>query len=151
MTVEEVVEEVRQYGCPWVCLTGGEPTLYNIKPLCDALHNAGFLLQMETNGQHPRPDWKIDHITVSPKESEGGHLADWYRENAAEFKVVIDTPEDIERARRYADPSLPDAPLLYLQPNALNPEAVRLCIDAIKAEPARFRLSLQTHKLLDIP
>ena len=45
----------------------------------------------------------------------------------------------------------PGGPALYVQPNALNLDAVRLCIDAVKAHPGRLRLSLQTHKLLHIP
>ena len=150
MTVDEIVAEVLSYGCPWVCLTGGEPTLFDLQPLCDALHAHELSLQIETNGQHPRPSWNLDHITVSPKESEGGQLAPWYLDHAAEFKVVVDNGGDIERARTYPTPGWPGGPLLYLQPNALNPDAVRLCIDAIKADPARFRLSLQTHKLLEI-
>ena len=151
MTVDEIVTEVLGYSCPWVCLTGGEPTLFDLQPMCEALHSHGLSLQIETNGQHPRPTWNLDHITVSPKESEGGQLAPWYLHHAAEFKVVVDNADDIERARAYSTPGRPGGPLLYLQPNALNPDAVRLCIEAIKSDPARFRLSLQTHKLLEIP
>ncbi|MBC8103772.1 MAG: 7-carboxy-7-deazaguanine synthase QueE [Cytophagales bacterium] len=150
MTVDEIVDEVIGYGCPWVCLTGGEPTLFDLQPLCDRLHAHSFFLQIETNGQHPRPSWRLDHITVSPKESEGGHLHPWYQDHAMEFKVVIDTPADLERARAYPAAGHPGGPLLYLQPNALNPDAVSLCIEAVKADPTRLRLSLQTHKLLQI-
>ncbi len=151
MTVEAIVDEALSYHCPWVCLTGGEPTLYQLQPLCDALHAAGLRLQVETNGQHPRPDWRLNHITVSPKESEGGRLHPWYLENATEFKYVVDAPEDVERALANPNAGYPNGPTLYLQPNALNPSAVRLCIDAVLAHPTRLRLSLQTHKILTIP
>lgn len=151
MTASEVVAEVLAYGCPWVCLTGGEPTLYDLKDLCDRLHTAGLKLQVETNGQHPRPSWGLDHVTVSPKESEGGKLHPWYLDHATEFKVVVDGPEDVERALAYGAPGRPGGPLLFVQPNALNPAAVALCIEAVKAHPDRLRLSLQTHKLLEIP
>lgn len=151
MTASEVVAEVLAYGCPWVCLTGGEPTLYDLKDLCDRLHTAGLKLQVETNGQHPRPSWGLDHVTVSPKESEGGKLHPWYLDHATEFKVVVDGPEDVERALSYGAPGRPGGPLLFVQPNALNPAAVALCIEAVKAHPDRLRLSLQTHKLLEIP
>jgi organic radical activating enzyme len=150
-TVEEIVAEVLPFDCPWVCLTGGEPTLYDLLPLCDALHNAGLSIQLETNGQHPRPTWRVDHTTVSPKESEGGRLHAWYHEHATEFKYVIDGPEDIERAAANPTAGRPGGPALYLQPNALNPDAINVCIAAILREPNRFRLSLQTHKLLQIP
>lgn len=151
MTVEEVADEALSYGCPWVCLTGGEPTLYSeVGALCDRLHAAGLRLQIETNGMHPRPEWGIDHITVSPKESEGGRLAPWYFENAAEFKYVVDSEEDVARALANPAAGRPGGPLLYIQPNALNPGAVRLAIAAVQAHPDRLRLSLQTHKLLNI-
>lgn len=151
MTVEEIVAEALGYGCSWVCLTGGEPTLYDLQPLCDRLHASGLRLQIETNGQHPRPSWNLDHITVSPKESEGGRLHPWYLENASEFKYVVDCPEDVARALANPAAGSPGGPALFIQPNALNPAAVRLCIDSILAHPNRLRLSLQTHKLLEIP
>lgn len=151
MTVEEVAAEARSYGCPWVCLTGGEPTLYDLSPLCERLHAAGLKLQIETNGQHPRPSWGLDHITVSPKETEGGRLHPWYLENATEFKYVVDAAEDVERALANPTAGQAGGPALFIQPNALNPNAVRLCIDAVQAHPDRLRLSLQTHKLLNIP
>lgn len=152
LSVDEVVEEVAGYGCPWVCLTGGEPTMYKeLGALCDALHARGFRIQAETNGQHPRPEWRLDHLTVSPKETEGGRLHPWYLEHASEFKYVVDGPADIERALANPTAGLPGGPRLFVQPNARNPHAVRLCIEAVQAHPARLRLSLQTHKLLQIP
>jgi organic radical activating enzyme len=150
MTTEEVTAEVLAFGCEWVCLTGGEPTLFDLQDLCDSLHAAGCKIQVETNGQHPRPLWRLDHITVSPKETEGGRLHKWYLDAAAEFKYVVDAPEDIERAAANPTAGKDSGPLLFLQPNALNPDAVELCIEAVKAEPKRFRLSLQTHKYLRI-
>lgn len=151
MPVEEVAREAQAHNSPWVCLTGGEPTMYDLKPLCDRFHEAGLRIQVETNGQHPRPSWTLDHITVSPKETEGGRLHPWYLENATEFKYVVDSAADVDRARANPTAGHPGGPLLFLQPNALNPEAARFCIAAIKADPSRFRLSLQTHKYLQIP
>lgn len=151
LTVEETATEALGFGCGWVCLTGGEPTLYDLQPLCDRLHEAGLRLQIETNGQHPRPSWKLDHITVSPKESEGGRLHPWYLDHATEFKYVIDGPEDVARALANPTAGHPGGPALFIQPNALNPDAVRLCIDSVLTHPDRLRLSLQTHKLLQIP
>ena len=150
MTVEAIVEEVAGYGCPWVCLTGGEPTLYDLQALCDRLHQAGHRLQIETNGQTPRPSWGLDHITVSPKETEGGRLHPWYFDHATEFKYVVDNADDVARALANPTAGKTHGPALFIQPNALNPDAVKLCIEAVQAHPTRLRLSLQTHKLLDI-
>lgn len=146
LSIEEIVAEVTSFGCQWICLTGGEPTLFDLLPLCDALHTAGFFLQVETNGMHPRPEWRLDHITVSPKETEGGHIKPWYFTYATEFKYVVDDDADIIRAQNSLFPGT-----IFLQPNALNPAATPICIAAVQAHPQRFRLSLQTHKLLEIP
>jgi organic radical activating enzyme len=152
MTGDEVADEVFGYGCPWVCLTGGEPTMYaEFGALCDRLHAGGAKIQIETNGQYPRPNWNLDHITVSPKETEGGRLHPWYLEHATEFKYVVDDETDVARALENPAAGRPGGPRLFIQPNALNPEAVRICVAAALAHPDRLRLSLQTHKLLQIP
>ncbi|MDR3707635.1 MAG: 7-carboxy-7-deazaguanine synthase QueE [Capsulimonadaceae bacterium] len=146
---DELAEEVETIGrgCRWACLTGGEPTIHDFAPLCDILKGRGWQLQIETNGTRARPDWGLDHITVSPKERQGARLDRWYYENAAEFKYVIDDPDDLayalESRRRHDKAAL-------LQPNALNPAAVALCTEAILAHPQEFRLSLQTHKFIGV-
>ena len=150
MTVTAVVDTVTAFGCPWVCLTGGEPTMYDLQELVDRFHAVGLSVQIETNGQHPRPSWNLDWITVSPKESEGGFLNPWYLEAAQEFKYVIDSEEDVARALANPRAGYAGAPRLFLQPNALNPDAVALCIETVKQHPTRCHLSLQTHKTLQI-
>jgi len=148
-TVEALVAEVMRLGqgCRWVCLTGGEPTIHELQPLCDALHAHGFQVQIETNGTRPRPEWGVDHVTVSPKQPQGGRLDAWYETHATEFKYVVDDAADLERARQGVQRH---SKVTFLQPNAHNSDAVSLCIDAVKADPALFRLSLQTHKFLEI-
>ena len=146
-TVEELTEEIARVGgaCRWVCLTGGEPTIHDLQELCDGLHARGYHLQMETNGTRPRPDWGIDHVTVSPKEPQGGRLHPWYEAHAAEFKYVVDDAADLARA---LDGARRHGRTTFVQPNALNPDAAALCIEAVQWHPERLRLSLQTHKLL---
>ena len=148
-TVDGLTEEIARVGgdCRWVCFTGGEPSLHDLKPLCDRLHGLGYRLQMETNGTRPRPEWDLDHVTVSPKQPQGGRLHPWYEANATEFKYVVDDEADLARAlagvRAHGRTT-------FVQPNALNPRAVALCIRAVQSHPSLLRLSLQTHKLLDI-
>ncbi len=148
-TVDALAEEIARVGgdCRWVCFTGGEPTLHDLQPLCEKLHAGGYRLQIETNGTRPRPEWGIDHVTVSPKQPQGGRLHPWYEANATEFKYVVDSEADLARALTGAQGH---GRRTLLQPNALNPDAVRLCIDAVKQHPGLFRLSLQTHKFLHI-
>ena len=148
-TTDELVIEIRRLtlDCRWVCFTGGEPTIQELGPLCERLHELGYSIQIETNGTRPQPEWRVDHITVSPKQPQGGKLHSWYEINAAEFKYVVDGEEDLERAhdgvRSHGKPT-------FLQPNAHNPDAVALCINAVKTHPTLLRLGLQTHKYLNI-
>ena len=148
-TVQELVAEIEHVGgdCRWVCFTGGEPTIHDLGALSDALHARGYHLQMETNGTRPQPEWGIDHVTVSPKQPQGGRLHPWYEAHAAEFKYVVDDATDLARA---LDGVGRHGRTTFVQPNALNPDAVRLCIEAVKRHPERLRLSLQTHKFLAI-
>lgn len=148
-TVPEMVEEVARIGgdCRWVCFTGGEPTLHDLSPLCEVLHGRGYRLQVETNGTRPRPEWSLDHVTVSPKQPQGGRLHPWYEAHATEFKYVVDDEDDLRRA---LDGVNAHGRTTFVQPNALNPQAVARCIEAVQAHPQCLRLSLQTHKLLAI-
>ncbi len=148
-SVEELAEEIKQIGgeCRWVCFTGGEPTIHDLQALCERLHARGYFLQMETNGTRPRPEWNLDHITVSPKQPQGGRLHPWYEQNAREFKYVVDGDADLARA---LDGVRGHGRTTFVQPNALNPAAALLCVDAVQAHPALLRLSLQTHKFLQI-
>ena len=148
-TVDGLVGEIGRIGgdCRWVCFTGGEPTLQELKPLCDRLHGLGYRLQMETNGTRPKPEWGVDHVTVSPKQPQGGRLHPWYEANAGEFKYVVDDEADLARA---LEGVRAHGRMTFVQPNALNPSSVALCIEAVQRHPALLRLSLQTHKLLAI-
>lgn len=149
LTEDELLTEIGRIGgdCRWVCFTGGEPTLHNLASLCERLHAQGYRLQVETNGTRPRPEWELDHITVSPKQPQGGRLQPWYETHATEFKYVVDDATDLDRALAGARTH---GKTTWLQPNALNPDATELCIQAVQTYPTLFGLSLQTHKLLQI-
>ena len=135
MTIEEIVERVGTYKATTVILTGGEPSIHNIAPLVDALHRAGRRVHIETNGTRPLPQ-SIDWVTCSPKH--GGKVV---IPRCDELKVVY-TGQDVEAIAA----SLP-AGHLFLQPcSGQNTDKV---IDYILTHP-RWRLSLQTHKILAI-
>lgn len=52
-----------------IVLTGGEPTLRKLKPLCNLLKKNGYMIHIETNGTNPISGW-TDWITVSPKNTD---------------------------------------------------------------------------------
>ena len=128
-------------GSRLVVCTGGEPLLQLDAPLVDALHVQGFEVAVETNGTRPAPQG-LDWICVSPKAG-----APLVLRAGDELKLVFPqdgaAPEDFETLEfRH----------FFLQPmDGLERERnTRLAIDYCLAHP-KWRLSLQTHKLLGIP
>lgn len=135
MTKEQIMREVCRYPKEaMVVLTGGEPSLQVKEELILSLHDLGYTIAIETNGTHTLPNG-IDWITCSPKQ---GHQV--VIDKANEIKVVY-TGQDIEQYR-----NIP-AEHYYLQPCSMQNTAE--VIDYIKQHP-RWRLSLQTHKYLNI-
>jgi 7-carboxy-7-deazaguanine synthase (Cx14CxxC type) len=126
---------------PLVVCTGGEPLLQLDPPLIEALHSSGFEIAVETNGTVEAPPG-IDWLCVSPKAeatlvvTAGDELKLVYPQAGAE-------PTRYERL---------DFKHFFLQPmdgperDANTRAALAYCL----AHP-RWRLSLQTHKLLGIP
>lgn len=142
MTADEVAAEVTRYPSRHVILTGGEPLLQADEALLRALHAAGRSVHVETNGTLPLPDGaqRFDWVTCSPKEGSEPVLGS---EDIDELKVVLTDTVDPERwASRF------HTARLFLQPcSCRNTSAV---VDYIKKHP-NWRLSLQTHKYIDIP
>jgi 7-carboxy-7-deazaguanine synthase (Cx14CxxC type) len=126
-------------GRRFVVCTGGEPLLQLDTALIDALHAQNFTIAIETNGTLPVPDG-IDWVCVSPKAN-----AQLAVTRGNELKVVY--PQEIE-------PSVYDAldfEHFFIQPkDGLN--AARSLNAAIQycADHPKWRLSLQTHKLIGI-
>lgn len=125
---------------PLVVLTGGEPMLQVDAALIDALHEAGFRIAAETNGTLPVPPG-IDWICVSPKAG-----TEIKQTSGDELKLVYPqmdiVPDDVAGL---------DFTHFFLQPMD-GPDQMRNTEAAIaycKANP-RWRLSVQTHKILGI-
>jgi 7-carboxy-7-deazaguanine synthase (Cx14CxxC type) len=124
-----------------VVCTGGEPLLQLDAALIEALHARGFEIAVETNGTLPAPAG-IDWICVSPKagtrlqQRTGQELKLVFPQAGIEPKAL----EGLAFERLYLQPmDGPDA--------AANTQAaIAYCL----ARP-RWRLSVQTHKLLGIP
>lgn len=126
---------------PLVVCTGGEPLLQLDDALVVGFHNAGFEIAVETNGTKIPPNG-IDWICVSPKAG-----AELRLRSGNELKFIYPqtgiTPQEFE---------LLDFEHFFLQPLD-GPDLLRntrLAVDFCLANP-RWRLSLQTHKILGIP
>lgn len=127
-------------GHRYVVLTGGEPLLQVDEALTQALHDQGFEVAVETNGSLPAPAG-IDWICVSPKAG-----APLVQRSGHELKLVYPQagldPAELQQL---------DFEHFLLQPmdNAEQAANTRACIAYCQAQP-RWRLSVQTHKVLDI-
>ena len=134
MTDEAILAEVQRHPARMVILTGGEPSLWIDGAFVELLHRAGKYVCIETNGTRPLPPG-IDWVTCSPKRGGALKLA-----RMDEVKVVY---EGQELAPYEALP----ATHFFLQPCSCRNTAETVA--CVLAHP-RWRLSLQTHKLIDI-
>ncbi len=145
-SVDNVVERVGEEGgdCPMVILTGGEPTAQaRSLELVEALRNDGRRVHIESNGtinvseSLPEDVW----LTVSPKQRLHPAMA----QRADEVKLIVNGRVPMEWVGQF-----PLSTPMFLQPEGNKARNVALSVDAAKASPARFRLSLQTHKFIGI-
>lgn len=121
-------------------LTGGEPMLQVDDALVDALHAAGFMIAIESNGTlpvHPGIDW----VCISPKAG-----SETVQRSGDELKLVWPQPgSDVDAMERW------DFAHLLVQPlDDAHAEANREAAIAFVMERPRWRLSLQTHKMLGL-
>ncbi len=151
LTEQEIIDIATGYPARHIVITGGEPTLQLSATLVHGLKRAGFYVQIETNGSIRVADEIfacVDWVTCSPKD------ADMKIGRVDELKVIFQSPTDHERLARFENDALQGGSVLSLQPCDVgdavrNREIVSNTIEYVKAHPA-WRLSLQTHKLLDI-
>ncbi len=137
MTEGEIVDAISEYPAETVIFTGGEPALQLTGSLVAAVKATGRRVHVETNGSLPLPEG-IDWVTCSPKTPPYGirHID--------ELKVVMTPDADPEAIAA----QLPAATAYCLQP--LSCSNTEQCVAWLKTHP-RWRLSLQTHKLINIP
>lgn len=124
----------------YAVLTGGEPLLQVDEALLDALHAQGFEVAVETNGTVAAPPG-IDWLCVSPKAN-----AEWVQRSGQELKLVFPQagllPDDI------GDPAF-DHYLLQPMDGSSRQAHTQAAVAYCQAHP-QWRLSLQTHKILQI-
>jgi 7-carboxy-7-deazaguanine synthase len=146
-SIEQIVEEAKQYPGRLAVITGGEPTKHNLEKLTETLHKEGFQTNIETSGSSPLSgNW--DWICLSPKKFKPP-LPD-ILERANELKIIVFNSSDFAWAEKYAA-LVSSSCKLYLQPEWSKAEIVTpSIIDYIKENP-RWELSLQIHKYINVP
>lgn len=124
----------------YVVCTGGEPLLQLDPAAIAALHTRGFEVAVETNGTLPAPDG-LDWICVSPKAGAG-----LKQRTGSELKLVF--PQEGFGPEQFEGLGFRN---FFLQPmdGPRQVENVRAAVEYCLAHP-RWRLSLQTHKIVGI-
>jgi 7-carboxy-7-deazaguanine synthase (Cx14CxxC type) len=123
-----------------VVITGGEPMLQLDEPLVDALHERGFRVAVETNGTLPAAA-RLDWICVSPKAG-----TEVVQRKGDELKLVWPQEGiDLAEIERWAFDHFLVQPMDCERREEAVEAAIRLAM-----ERPRWRLSLQTHKLLGL-
>jgi 7-carboxy-7-deazaguanine synthase len=147
LSIEKIIDLIKNSPAESVVITGGEPLMYNLELLTDALRNEGLRIWLETSGAYPvTGNW--DWIVFSPKKFKAPH-PDIFQQ-AHELKIIVYNKSDFDWAEKYAALVNPSC-LLFLQPEwSREKEMSPLIVDYVKQHP-RWQISLQTHKYLQIP
>jgi len=134
----------------WILLTGGEPARFDLNPLLDHLHKNSFNTAIETSGTYHlegQPTW----LCVSPKFNMPGKrpLNAEVILRADELKFVLGKRADLETIGTILERYQTKHDVqICLQPVSQSHKATRICLEA--AMETGWRLSLQTHKFIDI-
>lgn len=144
--VDHIVENAAKYS-DTIVITGGEPLTWDMNPLTSRLRDKGLKIHIETSGAYPLTGhW--DWICLSPKKMK--LPTEEISRKAHELKVIVYNRHDFQFAEEQAAKVSEDC-ILYLQPewskrDKMMPEIV----DYVMKNP-KWKVSLQTHKYLNIP
>ncbi|AEE19906.1 organic radical activating enzyme [Dokdonia sp. Hel_I_63] len=130
-----------------IVVTGGEPLMWDMNPLTHKLKSLGLTTHIETSGAYELSgEW--DWICLSPKKRMLPKAS--VLEKANELKVIIFNKSDFDFAEKHAAQVGEDC-ILYLQPEwSVRDKMVPLIVDYVMKNP-KWKVSLQTHKYLNIP
>lgn len=144
--IGEIVEKAAFFS-DTVVVTGGEPLTWDMTELTNALRAKGCKIHIETSGAYELTGtW--DWICLSPKKIKLPTQEVY--EKADELKVIVFNKHDFKFAEEQAEKVNKDC-ILYLQPEWSNREKMMpLIVDYVMKNP-KWKVSLQTHKYLNIP
>lgn len=133
--------------CKTIIITGGEPLMWDLSFLTSELHKYGTNIHIETSGAYALTG-EIDWVTLSPKKTK--LPVESIYQQANELKMIIYNQHDFTFAEEQAA-KVNDNCLLYLQVewskrDSMSPKLV----EYVKEHP-KWRITVQTHKYLDIP
>lgn len=147
LDIDILVREVKSSGAQIVVLTGGEPAMYNLGPITDALSELDIRIHIETSGSYPLSG-HLDWICVSPKRFKLP-LEECIKK-ADELKMIVVNQQDLKWALELSELCKKDCVLL-LQPEWERASKVQANIIDFVKDHSNWRMSLQLHKFLNIP
>ncbi|MFD2591098.1 7-carboxy-7-deazaguanine synthase QueE [Aquimarina hainanensis] len=130
-----------------IVVTGGEPLIWDLTLLTDGLRAKGAKTHIETSGAYPLSgDW--DWICLSPKKVKLPKPEVYKKAN--ELKCIVYNRSDFKFAEKQAA-QVSDDCILYLQPEwSKREQMIPYIVDYVMDNP-KWKVSLQTHKYLNIP
>ena len=147
LKITELIKIIQSSSTNFVVITGGEPALYNLETLINSIHAVGIETAVETSGCYPLIG-NIDWYCFSPKKFKPA--CDESYNKANELKVVIFHESDLAWAEEHAN-KVGENCHLFLQPEWSRQDRILpQIIDFVKSNP-KWRISLQTHKFMQIP
>ncbi len=144
--INHIIDNAAKYS-DTIVVTGGEPLTWDMQPLTDGLKAKNLNTHIETSGAYPLTGtW--DWICLSPKKLKlpVGDI----HQKADELKVIVYNKSDFKFAEEHAAKVGKDC-VLYLQPEwSVREKVTPLIVDYVMQNP-KWKVSLQTHKYLNIP
>jgi len=147
VSINDLITNSVGSGTDFIVITGGEPAMYNLTTFVKKLKQEGLTIAIETSGAYPLKG-DVDWYCFSPKKFKSP-LDEAYT-RASELKVIVNHASDLDWAEMHSEKVSKDC-ILYLQPEWSKRERfLPLIIDHVKKYP-KWRISLQTHKYMNIP
>lgn len=152
LTPAEIIELIKERGfqANHIVITGGEPCMYDLTPLCQTLEEKGFSCQIETSGTFEIVTTDACWVTVSPKiKMRGGYkVLGSALARANEIKHPVATQKNVDQLIELLAEHQVNDKQVYLQPISQKEAATKLAIDTCIKH--NWRLSIQVHKYIGI-
>ena len=146
-SLDDILHHANEFPSKSVVITGGEPLMYNLDPLCSSLRQAGHTIFLETSGAYP-VSGQFDWICLSPKINLPPRTDMLLK--ADELKVIIFQESDFIWAENHSK-MVKEKCQLFLQPEWSQHKIILpKIVDYVMNHP-KWMVSLQAHKYMNIP
>jgi 7-carboxy-7-deazaguanine synthase len=155
MTITEIINEIKNYKCNHICITGGEPLIQNeTNDLIDILCKKNYLICLETNGSinlKTMLDKKSIIISLDIKCPSSGMDKKMCFENIYhldikdQLKFIIGNKEDYKYAKKIVQSYKINCPIFFQPVEGTNIKELA-CL--ILADRLNVKLGLQIHKII---